>query len=458
MKHYQSFHSVVFRTGPILTAGVACLVLIIGCIKAENDLTGMEKQSSGENTIGGHSSGLQKAYLAYLKTPEAHKNRMKRKQENHISCPLGDAPIRKNFLGKAAAVGATVGPHFGGLNKRDFTWSIKRNYTGYTPDAISDELIETYLQHVMSSWASVANLSFERVDSGGEITFEWQDSIPGFTNAEGICLSKDAYGTPHPYILGEAYGAQIIFAGWFHDGGNLIDVDWTDVNRALIFGLHEMGHFLGMVHAQSDQYYGNNLNPACSGCTCTDCNYPLENDESVMSYDVWPLTGDCAAYLSAYDINVIEQKYGPNAYGVPFLELWIPGWGRNIYLNSWQEANPLVRSGFAQDVNWFVGMLKRDSTTYHTPLHRHFTNEVGVGNKEYYSVGSRLYSPTPMTYLGVSGYVMTAQGWGTQALYRHYKSSSQDHRYTMTSTPPSGYSSQGAIGYIIPYDILWPSD
>jgi hypothetical protein len=384
--------------------------------------------------------------------------------EPDIICPFEGTLSKPGVLPKgfkSAAVGNVVGPHYGGLNKRNFTWSIVRNYTGYTPDNISDNDVELLLGMALATWASVANISFTKVSSGGEITFEWAQNLTSYgvwqSGAGAVALSKDENGTPLPAVLYEAYGAQIVFADEPYLANK--NINWAVPNAILTTAIHELGHFLGMWHANMDTAYGNSQ--PCHECQCTNCTYPKLNDPSIMSYDNLCDQNHCAGYLSEYDVVVIETKYGPNAYGRPFLELWIPSWNKHFYTASWEEANPLVFSGFASDINWFWGMIYNNQSSGMTPLHRHFTTESGVGPKHYYSTGTRLYSPTPMSYEGIMGYIVAPgedEGDYAQRLYNHYLSYNHDNQLTSSSTPPGGYSYQNIFGHVVPFYNLPAAD
>lgn len=452
----------------IKAAAFSMSLFLFACLNTTDEMMGRDDISVGV-TNPHMSPSIRAAYDKHLGTKQHTKIKQITGTGDFCPLSLGPQPRGEKVLAKRAAIGNIVGPHTGGLSKRNFTWSIIRNYTGYTPDNISDEMVEIYLQHAVSSWASVANIGFSRVESGGDVTFEWVDSmnVPCslgmcyYPTAAGLALSKDGAGAFHPTVLSEAHGAKIIFANKRREpNGTLQDIDWTLPNRILVDAMHELGHFLGMWHAFNDPNYGNagTTGQACDQCLCSNCTYPYINDQSIMGYDYRDQTSPCASYLSAYDVSVITQKYGSNSYGRPLLELWIPNWSKHFYTNSWEEANPLVRSGFASDVNWFHGMILKNHETYTAPVHRHYTEESGVGPKHYYSSPYQLYSPTPIWYEGVMGYVMSSAWSGVVPLYKHYASFNDDHMFTSTSaTSPFGYVSEGVFGHIVPYDNMWPA-
>lgn len=372
-------------------------------------------------------------------------------------CPLeGPSPAKLAAFKRAkrAAVGEPVGVHYGGLSKRHFTWSITRNYKGYTPDSISDGDVEQQIETALSAWASVTNLSFTRVSTGGEVTFEWVDDLQlGIPNAVAVTDSRDSSGRGGG-VLPEAFGATILFAAVTHDaGGNEIKVNWAKPGRILQLATHEVGHFLGMWHAFDDTGYGNLANASCYRCQCDHCEFPKPNDPSIMSYDYKCSDTNCMSYLSAYDISVIQRKYGPNPYGVPLIELWIPGWGKHFYTTSWPEANALSWKGFAQGVARLWGMFYKDSLSGTVPLYRYYSEEPGVGPRHYYSVGKKLCGPQPLWYEGLMGFLKgpkEKQGPQDLRLYNHYSSARHDNVLTSSSKPPAGYSYRNIFGHVIP--------
>lgn len=445
-------------------------VCIVACMDVTSDDKGIERSA----VVPDAKTGIEKAFENYLKSSSAKTHLQKKAEIESPPCPLAHSELNaSSSLVKRAAIGNTVGPHYGGLNKRHYTWSIIRNYTGYTPDGMGDAEVEQAIHMMLAMWSSVANISFEKSTSGpGDITFEWRDSLyypcgPSGTstcyalNAGGIALSKDAAGIPQATVLSEAYGAQIIFADKYRKpSGTWINIAWN-TNQIIASGLHEVGHFLGMWHAQDDANYGSSATTgmSCYQCQCQTCVYPQPNDPAIMSYDFncseVPGVG-CKAYLSAYDVYVMETKYGSNQYGWPLIELWIPSWNKHYYASRWEEANPMVYSGFASDVNWFPGMIMKSNVTSTAAMHRHYTEQSGVGSKHYYTTPSRIYSPTPMWYEGVMGYVGT-DSWGgaLTPLYQHYSTGLKNHMFTSSSTPPGGYTYQSLFGYIVPFNDMF---
>ena len=370
-----------------------------------------------------------------------------------LMCPLDGAPNRRHFAAKVTGVnsiGAIVGVHTGGLHKRNFTWSIVRNYAGYTPDSISDAEVELQLQTALAAWASVANLSFRQVHSGGEITFEWVPTLADVDlpvpNAIAVAFSRDSAGEFYADILPEAYGARIVFAD--RRIGPDTKMNWARPNAILTLATHEIGHFLGMWHAFMDPEYG----PGKA--------YPKANDHSIMSYDYKCSVGACVGYLSEYDISVMEKKYGPNSQTRPLLELWVPGWNKHFYTTSWPEANTLAYSGATSGLTRFWGLVNRNQIPGTTALHRHYTEQVGVGPRHYYSTGEPLCAPMPLWYEGVMGYIETPSKKapeGSLRLYSDYSASLKDNRLTAGSKAPEGYARGKVFGDVIPIDNLPPA-
>lgn len=378
----------------------------------------------------------------------------------------------KTALAKSAGIGNTVppfgrpdwGPHTRNLSKRQYTWRIRKNYTGstftpgtgtvYTNDA-SNTFIQAQLQKVLATWSSVINIQFRYTTSSvADLEFEW---VGQETWWAGYCF----WHGPDDNID----GALIQFSEYLQP--------WNEVNgdlgRLYGIGMHEVGHFLGLGHAFDDMwdYKYNETGTSSRACVSGGrCKYPVVTaptiNAAIMDYRWGSSLGRhvTSRVLTDYDIDYARAKYGAPDFE-PWMEIKFPSTNESFYTNSWEEASGVLTAFSSSStltssvtVNTFLGALHSIAGNPNPPtggwwqLHRYVNN--GNGRHLYMTSSTYLSTPGGHSDEGVAGYTYpSVNGKYNTKMHQHYSSALNNYIYTNSSTPPSGYVYNVNAGYYI---------
>lgn len=350
-----------------------------------------------------------------------------------LSGLLGCGPTVKTDETKLAGISAYYGPpHSLSIAQQHITWTIKKNFGDKFLDTVSNEWVEQNVQMAISTWASVSNLRFRRVSGPADVTFEWVENDASLPYAVGYCDRQfDANG--------DIIGARIVFnkgskkassnpGHW--EAGDIVQNWWHDRDTILANSIHEFGHFLGLGDYPS-------LDPAYKPEPATNI--------SVMAYD-W---GPNAPLMSAYDVRVIQQKYGAPKH-VPMIELR-RGNGKYMYTKSWEEANQLITSHADIKVTNLIGALARERDYATIPLIRYY--HAGLDGQE---ISMEPISDPAYTYEGELGWMYMDRQPNMVPLRLIQEAATGEQRFSTLRTNPPGHFTVGASawGYVTPVEAI----
>ncbi len=124
--------------------------------------------------------------------------------------------------------------------------------------------------------------------------------------------------------------------------------------------------------------------------------------------------------------------------------------------NNNPDPTSVMNSGSNQATQTWRGFSLYDGIAIRTlypldvnqkPFFRYRNNSI---KRHHYTTnwGEIGYNSNGFGYEGIAGYIYNNNISGTTAFYRYYNSSSRDHFFTTSATPPSGYGSEGIAGYV----------
>lgn len=449
---------IVKQSKEIYASGIACIFFsLTGCVKdsvmeGSGDNLPADKVVTSASIVNSQTADLNCGFKGF------------------------DAGHVKTTLAKSAGIGNLTppfgrpnwGPHAANLSKREFTWCIRKNYTGatytyylgtsYTNDA-SNSFVQSQLQKVLATWSSVVNIRFRyTTEDYADIVFEWHDGVHDHDYAGVFVPSYDAY-------TGDVRGGSIRFSEY--------NQPWNEINgdlgRIYAVGLHEVGHFLGLGHAWEDTWDYRYGEAGTSSRACVSggrCKYPVITaptiNAAVMDYRWGRDLGRhvTSRVLTDYDIDYARAKYGAPDFE-PWMEIKFPSTNESFYTNSWEEASGVL-TAFSNSstltssvtVNTFLGAIHSIAGNPNPPtggwwqLHRYMINS--NGRHLYMTSSTYLSTPGGHTDEGVAGYTYpSVSGKYSTKMYQHYSSALNNYIYTNSSTPPAGYVYNVNAGYYI---------
>lgn len=259
------------------------------------------------------------------------------------------------------------------------------------------------------------------------------------SNSTAIRLTKVAAGTGNIKVYWTNQGTTGPCAtGAYPSGGNpgssiYINSVQTafQANRALWTPaiIHEIGHTLGLTHTNE------------IGWTQVPTT-PSDERASIMR------GGSChepALGFTNFDHKALVYLYPP-AGTRPLLRWWFGSISKHFYsLSPEAGTDPLASGPDVYEGN--SGLLYTASASGRTAVYR-FVNM--SNNDHYYTTNYSDGASRPNhSYEGITGFINTTNTTGTLPFYRFWNSAIGDHYMDTNPNPPSGYVSDGLLGYIV---------
>jgi len=366
---------------------------------------------------------------------------------------------RVNTISNSIIIDLSI--NYGKLNKNDFTFSIdeSRILSGITLDAYRKTIDAAVIV-----WSSICNVSFKRVSTGGDFVFKVEDVYSPLPAAGATAPGIGATGTITFYQ--------------YEDTGKTIMRNW-DANKLYGVVIHEIGHCLGMGDMRSP--YNGTIPPLLEKyddkeyfrwrMSFVSGTYDASKDThiSIMDHDCasgrWGHSPQCT-YPSAYDIAVMQYKYGTPDY-LPLITFWcdkgadgVTDYRCTYTTTDWDLANSMARKfKGGSDVQSMLALIPR---TFKAGSATRYLLDLSLSPP--YQKGYCISKPTSNGVLdSYIKYMFTAGGttnmtFGTQtkarplsAIYQYKYADRAGYWVTNQNGDPAlyGFSSKEIVGYAV---------
>ncbi len=271
----------------------------------------------------------------------------------------------------------------------------------------------TFIDRAITHYQELANstaIRISKVSSGGNIVISWTN-----LGTMGPCAQAafPSGGNPGNFI--QINAQQTSFQA--------NKSDWTP---AII---HELGHTLGLGHTNE----GGSIIPTT----------PSDERASIMR------GGSCnepALGFTNYDHKALIYLYPP-AGTRPLLRWWFPSQSKHFFsvLTEGLNTDPQAPTSFAM-YEGNAGLIYTGSASGRSPIYR-FNNL--ANNDHFYTLTQSEGTALGYQYEFIAGYINNSQVTGTLPFYRFWNPTIQNHFMDVNPNPPSGYVSDGTVGFIV---------